>query len=122
MKRPTFAGDFEIPKRVELPGLRLRVKVVPPDEAATSVFAGHADGAFLYNITKGTAVVLVDGRLPLPVQRYVLLHELLHAANDAMDIALEEFPDHVMPKSVARSRGLMPPQEETDAVSAGIAV
>jgi hypothetical protein len=111
VRRPTFTGDWQIKKRYDLPGISLRVKVVPPDEAAKSVFAEHADGAFVYNVAKDTAVVLIDGRLPLAVQRYVLLHEVLHAANEAMDIGLEEYPDHVMPKSVARLRGLIPSEE-----------
>lgn len=109
MKLPAFTGDWLIPKRVKLPGMRVRVKVVPP--AGCSVFANQCDGLFTYSVSKGTAVVLIDGRLPLPVQRYVLLHELLHAMHELIDIGLEEFPESVMTKSSARSRGLMPPEE-----------
>lgn len=104
MKRPAFSGDWPIPKRIDLPGMRVRVRVVPPGESSV---ASKFDGVFMYDVEKSSAVILVDGSLPLEVQRYVVLHELLHAANEAADVALEHFPDLVMPKSVAVARGLI---------------
>lgn len=91
-KKPNFHGSWPIPKRWDLPGLRvLQTKLT---ESATH------DGAWLYNLTLDKALMTIDRRLPVEVQRYTYLHELLHCVNDLVDIMLERFPDEVMTKSM----------------------
>lgn len=101
MRRPTFVGDFAIPRVVPLPGCRVRVKVVPPEEAEK---IGACDGVWLYDYAKQTAVVLIDGRNPIEVQRYTLLHEIVHAAHEVIDLLLEKQPEHVATKSMVAMR------------------
>ena len=101
MKRPAFVGAFDIPKVVPLPGCRTRVRIVPADEAAV---LHDCDGLHTYNYDKQTSVILIDGRLPIEVQRYVLLHELLHAVHEALDVLLEHAPTDVSTKSMAAMR------------------
>lgn len=102
MRPPAFNGEFEIPKTVKLPGCRIRVKVVPSEEAEK---LGVCDGAWLYDYEKQTAVILIDGRQPIAVQRYILLHELLHAVHEVIDVMLEKQPETVSTKSMAVVRG-----------------
>ena len=95
-KRPVWSGDWKIPKYIVLPGVRVRVKIIPPDEA--EVLNG-CDGLFVYDQGKGFAVLMIDGSLSLPAQRYALCHELQHAAIELLDIMIENFPNDVRPKS-----------------------
>jgi hypothetical protein len=91
-RRPTFTGDWPIPKRILLPGVRVRVKVVPPGERAV---LNGCDGASVYSHEKDTCTILIDGALPLPIQRYTLLHELEHVTNELRDVMLEHYAEHV---------------------------
>ena len=92
---PRWSGTFDIPKRITLPGLTIRVRVVDPAERAMD-----ADALWLYNVEQQTAVILIDGRLPLEVQRYSLIHELQHALVDLLDVMVEHFRTDVQPKRV----------------------
>jgi hypothetical protein len=100
VKLPTWSGDWAIPKRIVLPGCRVRVRVVPPGERAA---LNGCDGVTLYSPDddKQTCAILIDGTLPLPVQRYVLLHELGHVHNEHLDIMLEHYPQFVQTKWMA---------------------
>ena len=102
MKRPAFVGAFDIPKVIQLPGCRVRVRVVPPEEAG---ILHECDGAAIYSYEKQTAVILIDSRLPIEMQRYTLLHELLHVVHEAIDIMLEYESAHVATKSMLAMRG-----------------
>ena len=88
-QRQTWTGDWRIPKTVVLPGVRVQVRVVT--EADRGVLQ-ECDGLAIYSYDQQTCVILIDGRLPLPVQRYTLLHELEHVQNELRDIMLENFP------------------------------
>ncbi len=94
----TWRGNWPIPKYISLPGVRIRVKIVPEDEA--EVLNG-CDGLWLYEHSKGksSAVILIDGTLSVPAQRYTLCHELQHVATELLDVMLEKFPGQVHPKS-----------------------
>ena len=92
---PTWVGTFDIPRRVQLPGVRIRVRVVDPSERIM-----ENDALWLYNVEQQTAVILIDGRLPLEVQRYSLIHELQHALVDLLDVMVEHFRTDVQPKRV----------------------
>jgi len=70
----------------------VRVRVVPPEDY---VYLHGNDGLWVYGLEDNSATILIDGRLPLEVQRYTLLHELLHAMNDLIDQMLEKEPAHV---------------------------
>lgn len=108
-KRPTWSGDWPIPKVVRLPGCRARVKLVPGGP-------GGLSGAWVYDQPEGKATIFINADLPLPVQRYVLLHELQHALVELVDVGLEEFPADVMTKYAAQQAGLLappaPPEEQ----------
>lgn len=95
-KKLIWFGDWAIPKRINLPGLRVRIKIVPQDEV--EVLNG-CDGLWLYDHGKGSAVMMIDGSLSLPVQRYVVCHELQHIMTDLLDIMVEKFSGQVHPKS-----------------------
>jgi hypothetical protein len=79
----------------------VRVRVIDPVRAERMAFV---DGAWMYSYEEGRALLLIDGRLPLPVQRYVLLHECQHAMVDVLDIGLEKAPDQVQTKLAAAQR------------------
>jgi Zn-dependent peptidase ImmA (M78 family) len=49
-------------------------------------------------------VIRIDEGLPLPVQRYALIHELQHALVELLDVMIEKYPDHVRPKAYAEVR------------------
>lgn len=72
------------------------------------------DGHWVYNIREDRCGILIDRRLPIQVQRYVYLHELLHGVHELIDIMLEEFPEHVMTKSMYKWKH--PEWEEPDGV------
>ena len=94
-KKPVWVGTFDIPKHVQLPGLRIRVRVVAPEERVM-----ENDALWLYNVEDHTAIILIDGRLPIEVQRYSLIHELQHALVDLLDVMVEHFRADVQPKRV----------------------
>ena len=96
---PRWSGTFAIPKRITLPGLTIRVRIVDPAERVMD-----ADALWLYNVEQQTAVILIDGRLPLEVQRYSLIHELQHALVDLLDVMVEHFRADVQPKRVHADR------------------
>jgi Zn-dependent peptidase ImmA (M78 family) len=79
---------FRIPYSVSLPGLLVKVNVVPPDNDTL----GGAYGAWAYDPKEGLAVILINGKKPLKVQRYSLLHELQHVLVDYLDQAIENHP------------------------------
>ena len=95
-KKSVWTGDWPIPRRISLPGLHVRVKLVPQDEV--EVLNG-CDGMWLYDHGKGSAVILIDGSLSLTIQRYTLCHELQHVVTDLLDVMIEKFPGQVHPKS-----------------------
>lgn len=103
--RPAWAGNWKIPTWVNLPGLRVRVKVVPPDEAEV---LGGTDGLWLYDYEKGSAVVMIDGTHSVPVQRYILCHELQHVLVDYLDVMLEKFPGQIHTKSYEEETTQLP--------------
>lgn len=103
MKRRTWSGDWPIPKRILLPGCRVRVKVVPPEEM--KVLNG-CDGAALYSHEKQSCVILIDGSLPIEVQRYTLIHELDHVLNELRDIMLEHYDEHVQTRRMSSKKEL----------------
>ena len=95
----TWTGDWVIPKRIKLPGCHVTVKVVSAKE--NHVLDG-CDGAAVYSHEHDRCVILIDGTLDLPAQRYTLLHELQHVLVEVLDIMLEHFPQQV---GLARTRG-----------------
>lgn len=108
MKKPIWQPEFTIPSHVSLPGLRIRVRLATPDTVAS---LQHMDGNFFYTVDaeKPIAMVTIDSTYPLPVQRYILLHELGHAIHEEIDVMLEQYPECVMTKSMAKWRGLYAP-------------
>lgn len=94
--RPNFHGDWPIPKAWDLPGLRhIPTRFTESDS--------H-DGNFVYNHVEDKAAMLIDRRLPIEVQRYTYLHEMLHAIHEVLDIMLEKFPEYVMTNSMYRMK------------------
>jgi hypothetical protein len=101
MKSPVWSGDWPIPKTIRLPGLRLRIKVLSPEEAEER---GCTYGIWSYgtpNSEHPYATIFLNGALPLAVQRYTIWHELIHAVNDGLDQMIEKFPEHVQTHSMA---------------------
>jgi hypothetical protein len=92
-----WSGDWPIPSKIRLPGVTIRVRVVPP--AADRAL----DGGWVYEPPGDgeKALILIDGSLPLEFQRYVLLHELGHAIHETIDVMLEAFPGHVRTRFMA---------------------
>lgn len=95
MKRPAWYGDWPVPKAVHLPGVRVRVRQLPETDMLEKY--GTRFGCFSYDVPKQLAVVILNGDLPLEVQRYTLLHELQHALVDVLDQMVEKFPESVQP-------------------------
>lgn len=99
MRKPTWSGDWPIPRRVNLPGCRVRVLIVPRAE-----ITGQCDATWTYKHEeggKGYAVVRIAADLPTPVQRYCLLHELQHAMVELVDVMLEKYLPDVHTKNIA---------------------
>lgn len=94
-KKPVWVGAFDIPKVIRLPGLVIRVRIVDPVERVM-----ENDALWLYNAEQQTAVILIDGQLPIEVQRYSLIHELQHALVDLLDVMVEHYRADVQPKRV----------------------
>lgn len=74
---------FEIPEFIDLPGVTIEVQVTE-----RKYMTGDADGYWTYTSSGGLIRIAAD--LPIRRQRYILLHELLHAINDMMHVALQE--------------------------------
>lgn len=115
MSKPAFSGDWAIPSRITIPGLTAKVRLEEND-----LF----DGNFVYAFEPQMALFKVDVRLPIEVQRYVLLHELLHAVHEDLDVMLEKFPQFVMTKAMYKAShpeweepGETPTKEEAEALS-----
>lgn len=98
MKVKRWSGDWPIPKAIRLPGCRVRVRVLTGDDLVT---LDGCDGASVYSHEKDICTILIDGSMPLPVQRYTLVHELRHVDNELLDIMLEHYPEHVQTKHMA---------------------
>ena len=92
--KENYNFNFQLPRSVVLPGVRITVKY-------TDLSDTGEDGIWVYSHAEGTATILIDASLPLPVQRYVLLHELGHAMLELVDIGLEHAADQVQTKSMA---------------------
>lgn len=92
MKRPTWSGDWPIRKIYTLPGVRVRVKVVAPGERK---ILNGCDGATVYSHEKDTCAILIDGSLPIELQRGTLIHEIGHVAVELRDVMLEHFSKQV---------------------------
>jgi len=99
VKAPNWTGDWPIPKRINLPGVRIKVKVVPQE---TLDKLGSRVAAWVYRAPDGIATIYLSGEFPLEVQRYALLHELQHAAVELLDAMIEKFPEHVQSESMAK--------------------
>lgn len=82
-------GDWKIPKRIHLPGVTVYVRPLPKDRQ------DEFDGMWVYSVERDEAYLFIDTRLPIEVQRYIVLHELQHAAVELVDAMIEKFPDHV---------------------------
>ncbi|MGH6691885.1 MAG: hypothetical protein ACREF4_14540 [Gammaproteobacteria bacterium] len=93
-RRPRWSPDFAIPTSVPLPGCRVRVEL-------RDARGETPDGVWLYDVESDRAAILLDASLPLPVQRYALLHELIHALNDVLDQMIEKYPDLVQTRHMA---------------------
>jgi Zn-dependent peptidase ImmA (M78 family) len=74
---------FNIPDVIELPGVTIEVQVTE-----RKYMTGDADGYWSYTNCGGLIRIAAD--LPIRRQRYILLHELLHAINDVMHVGLQE--------------------------------
>ena len=106
MKKPWTAG-FEIPKVIHLPGVRVRVRVMPADAPQIQGY----DARWIYD-PDGTATILLDGGLPVECQRWFLIHELLHAVHDVREVFVNDHPEHVQTKSMAQMNAYI---QEADA-------
>jgi hypothetical protein len=85
-----YTGDWPLPKVIVLPGMRVRVRVVPH---ADMQGRGVDYGAFVY--TALTADIFISDKWPLEVQRYILWHELQHAVVEGLDTMIELYPQFV---------------------------
>ena len=94
-----WTGDWPIPKTIHLPGVVFQVLVV--GEKDDRGILRKCDGFTHYSFDEDACRIVIDGMLPLPVQRYVLIHELRHVDNELQDIMLEHFPQHVQTKHMA---------------------
>lgn len=85
-------GDWKIPKRIHLPGVTVYVRPLPKERQ------DEFDGMWVYSVEKDEAYLFIDTSLPIESQRYVILHELQHAAIELVDAMIEKFPEHVRTK------------------------
>lgn len=90
-KKPAWSGNWDIPKVINLPGLRIKVRVGIP-------VRDELHGSFSYD-SEGGARIILNANDPIEVQRYTLCHELQHALVELVDQMLEQFPEHVRPAS-----------------------
>jgi hypothetical protein len=98
-KRPVFWGDWEIPKRIVLPGVRARVRLVPEAEIERR---GSGCGLWVYSYDEQYATIFINQDMPVEVQRYTLLHELQHLLIELLDVMVEKLPEHVQSVSMAK--------------------
>lgn len=89
---------FRIPKQIVLPGLVVQVRQV----GASDDVLDKATGAWYYDET-GVAVILLNKRKSLAVQRYTLLHEMQHVMVDLLDQAIERYPRAFQTKQMAKA-------------------
>jgi len=94
LKRRRWNYDFPIPASVALPGCRVRVALADPN---ASSIAANTHGLWLYDVDEDKAAIVISKDAPIEVQRYVLLHELLHAIHEILDVGISEFPELVRP-------------------------
>ena len=104
--------DKPIPKSVRLFGVRVAVRVLVGEDRKR---LNGCDSVWVYSHQDGVAAILIDGELPLEVQRYCLAHEQEHAAIEVVDIALEKCPHLVQTKWMS-TQGRAPVQEPDDGV------
>ena len=79
---------FRIPQSIPLPGLLIRVKVLPRG----SPELGGDDGTWIYNRpydSPPSATIYIASQLTLPEKRYTLVHELGHVWWDYLHMALK---------------------------------
>lgn len=88
-------GNWKIPKRIKLPGVTVHIRPIPKEQEA------DYDGMWVYSDSQDKAYIYLDTSLPIEVQRYVILHELQHAAIELVDVMIEKYPDHVRTKHMA---------------------
>ena len=74
----------------------MRVKVIKRDPSVHDAAANN-HGGWTYDVDADRATIMIDGTAPVAQQRYILLHELLHAVHELLDIGVCEFPEHVQP-------------------------
>lgn len=89
---------FRIPTQVILPGLVVKVRQVAPSELD---LAGGS-GAWVYD-EDGLALILLNKRKSLAVQRYTLLHELQHVMVDYLDQSIERYPRAFQTKQMCKA-------------------
>ena len=103
VRKPRWDFNIPLPKTVRLPGVTIEVQVGPRKFGA--------DGAWVYDVQAGQAVILIDENLPDPVRFYTLVHELQHALVDLLDQAIERAPELVKTKHMAGYISPAPPSE-----------
>lgn len=74
---------FDIPDVIDLPGVTIEVQVTE-----RKYMTGGVDGYFTY--TRSGWLIRIASDLTIRRQRYILLHELMHAMNDVMHMSLQE--------------------------------
>lgn len=93
-KKKRWNLDFPIPHSIALPGVR--IKVVTRDPSVHAVAANN-HGTWNYDLDVDKAIIVLDGTAAIQQQRYSLLHELLHAVHELLDVGISEYPEHVQP-------------------------
>lgn len=88
---------FRIPRKIELLGLVIRVRVVDPGEDPED---SHDEmpsrgGDWDYNPITGDAVIRIASDLTIEEQRYTILHELQHMMVDYLHVGLRYYPNLV---------------------------
>lgn len=81
---------FRIPKTIRLPGVVVKVLIVPPSE-----LEDDCDAAWYYD--EGGPVIRISSALGIKRQRYLLYHELQHAVHDILHTALQDHKGEVAP-------------------------
>jgi Zn-dependent peptidase ImmA (M78 family) len=81
---------FRIPKTIRLPGVVVRVFVVPPSE-----LDDDCDACWMYD--EGKPVIRISASLGIKRKRYLLYHELQHAIHDILHTALQDNENEVAP-------------------------
>lgn len=81
---------FRIPKTVRLPGVVVKVFVVPPSE-----LDDDCDAGWFYD--EGKPVIRISSALGIKRKRYLLYHELQHAIHDILHTALQDHEKEIAP-------------------------